>query len=151
MTDLSDTQRELLKLAGGLIRYRFDLVRLVFGLEGFPEDQADDAATPEAELRSGLECALVDHLDPLLRTILESVGGLRRTLLDSALDLVGFEHQILSFCDALPRSPEEDAMLDGEIPADVPTEMRITINAIIGDQLKLALDNLLHAARYSAP
>jgi hypothetical protein len=151
MAVLSDTQTELLKVAEGLIRHRFDLARLVFGLESIQEDQADDSAKPGTELRSDLECALVDHFDPLLRTILGSAGGPRGKLLEAALDLAGFKYRLQSFCEALPRSPQEDAMLDGEIPSDVPTEMRTTINAIIEDQLDLALENLLYAVGYNSP
>jgi hypothetical protein len=146
MNESTDAQIKLLKLAEGLIQYRFSLAHLVFGLECSEENQPAEAA-----LRADLECAIVDHFDPLLRTILGSAGGPRGTLLEAALDLVGFKHRLQSLCEALPRSPQEDAMLDGEIPSDVPTEMRTTINAIIEDQLDLALENLLHAVGYNAP
>jgi hypothetical protein len=151
MTDLSNAQTELLRVAEGLLRYRFDLTRLVFELESFQEDQADATAKPEAELRSDLECALMDHLDPLLRTILGAAGGARGKLLEVALDLGRLKNRLQAFCEALPHSPQEDAMLDGEIPSDVPTEMRTTVGAIIEDQLNLALENLLHAIGYIAP
>lgn len=146
MTDPSDAQMQLLKVAEGLIQYRFDLARLVFGLASAGEDQAEEIA-----FRADLDCALADHFDPLLKTILGAAGGLRGTLLEATLDLAGLRHRLQCFYETLPRSPQEDAMLDGEIPADVPTEMKITIVAVIEDQLNLALENLLHAVGYNVP
>jgi hypothetical protein len=155
MTDITEVQiqMQLLKVAEGLIRYRFELARLILELESGAEeeDQAEDSVQPEKELRSDLECALADHFDPLLKMILEAVGEPRGLLLETALDLVGLRHRLRCFCETLPRSPLEDAMLDGDIPADVPTEMRTTINAIIEDQLDLAFENLMHAAGYHPP
>jgi hypothetical protein len=46
------------------------VARLVVGLEGAGEE------TEEAALRANLECAIVDHFDPLLKTILKAAGDL---------------------------------------------------------------------------
>lgn len=145
MNDSSEIQMQLLRTAESLIRYRFDLARLAFGLESAGEEAG--AAT----LRADLECAIVDNFDPLLRTILRATGGPRGRLLEAALDLAGLRHRLQCLGAALPPSPEEDAMLDGRIPADVPTEMKTTIMAVVEDQLSLAYENLLHAVRYNAP
>jgi hypothetical protein len=146
MNDSTDVQLQLLQLAEGLIRYRFDLARLVFGLESSEQDQPEEAA-----LRADLECAIVDHFDPLLKTILKAAGGLRGALLETALDLAGIRHRLQCFREGLPCSQDEDDMFDGKIPADVPTEMKITLAAVIEDQLDLAYENLLYAVGYSAP
>ena len=142
---MTPDESQLLKVAEGLIGYRFDLARILFGLESTGE------ASPEAELRSDLECAIVDHFDPLLKTILKAAGGLRGMLLEAALDLAGLRHRLQCFREALPCSQDEDAMFDGELPADLPTEMKITLAAVIEDQLNLAYENLLHAVGYNAP
>jgi hypothetical protein len=42
-------------------------------------------------------------------------------------------------------------MLDGKIPADLPTEIKMTLVAVIEDQLNPAFENLLHAVGYNAP
>lgn len=145
LTDSSEARLQLLKTAESLISNRFRLARLVFGLESAVDE------TEEALLRADLECAIVDHFDPLLKTILKAAGGLRGTLLEAALDLAGLRHRLEIFREVLPCSRDEDAMLDGEIPADMATEMKLTLVAVIEDQLNLAYDNLLHAVRYSAP
>lgn len=151
MPDMPVVQEKLLEIVDGLVRFRFVLSGVTLDLEG-STDQADGATDAETELRSNLECALVDHFDPMLRTLLNTAGGHPRAkLLEAAVDLAGVRHRLKVIAENLPRSPQEDAMLDGDIPADEPTEMRTTINAILGDQLDLAIDNLLHAAGYQYP
>lgn len=66
--DLSDDRMLLLKTAEDLIAHRFQLARLVFGLESAGEEDE------EAALRGDLECAIVDHFDPLLKTILKAAA-----------------------------------------------------------------------------
>jgi hypothetical protein len=147
--DLSATQEQLLDVTQALIRFRFHLAGLLSGLKA---EQEGGEPNPETDLRSDVECALVDNFDPMLRTLLAAAGGSPRAkLLEAALDLAGFRLRLQTFSEGLPRSPEEEAMLEGSIPADVATEMRTTINAILADQLDLALDNLLHAAGYRPP
>lgn len=144
-------QEHLLGIVDGLVRFRFRLAGVPFDLEG-STGQSEGVEDAETELRSNLECALIDHFDPLLRTLLNTVASHPRAkLLEAALDLAGVKHRLNCLSENLPRSPQEDAMLDGEIPADEPTEMRITINAVLVDQLDLAIDNLLHAAGYRHP
>jgi hypothetical protein len=149
MTELSSAREKLLDVTEAMVRFRFHLVGVLSGLRN--PDLAGEETDAETELRSDLECALVDNFDPLLRTLLAAAGGARAKVLEGALDLAGLKLRLQALSDSLPRSPREDAMLEGEIPADVPTEMRTTINAVVEDQLDFALDNLLHAAGYKAP
>lgn len=148
MTCLSTTQEQLLDVTQALFGFRFHLTGVLSRLKAEQEGVEADA---ETELRSNVECAIVDNFDPLLRTLLAASGGPRAKLLEAALDLAGLRLRLEIFSANLPRSSQEEAMLEGEIPADVPTEMRTTITAVVEDQLNLALDNLLHAAGYRTP
>ncbi|MES1245060.1 MAG: hypothetical protein ABUT39_25875 [Acidobacteriota bacterium] len=141
MNDSSEIQKQLLAVAEGLIEYRFNVARLLFGLESAEEE------TEEAMMRADLECAIVDHFDPLLKAILQVAGGLRGTLLEAALDLAGLKHRLHCVRAALPVSEDEDAMLDGRIPADLPAEIKLSLVAVIDGQLDLAYHNLLRAIR----
>jgi hypothetical protein len=87
----------------------------------------------------------------MLHSLLSTAGDPKARILENALDLARIRHRLQSVSDNLPRSPREEAMLEGEIPSDEPTEMRTTINAVIVDQLDFALENLLHAAGYKPP
>ncbi|MES1245420.1 MAG: hypothetical protein ABUT39_27700 [Acidobacteriota bacterium] len=139
MNDSSEIQKQLLAVAEGLIEYRFHLARLLFGLESKEAE--------EALARADLESAIVDHFDPLLKAILKVAGGLRGTLLEAALDLAGLRHRLHCVREALPVSEDEEAMLEGRIPADLPVEIRLSLVAVIDDQLDLAYHNLLRAVR----
>jgi hypothetical protein len=66
--------------------------------------------------------------------------------MEAALDLAGLRSRLRLLAAGLPRSPQADDMLEGRAPLDEPTEMRITLNAVVEDQLDEALGNLLHAA-----
>lgn len=146
MNDTSETQRQLLKIAERLIQHRFNLARLVSGLESDEEKQAE-----EAVLRADLECAIADHFDPLLRTMLQTAGGLRGKLLEAALDIAGLRHRLECLARTLPRSEHEDAMFEGEKPPDLLTEVKITLAAVIEDQLNDAYQNLVFAMGYDTP
>lgn len=145
MNDSSDTQKQLLKIAEKLIQIRFSLGRLAFGLESDEEKQVEEAA-----LRADLECALVDHFDPLLRTMLQATGGLRGRLLEAALDVASLRHRLECLGKSLPRSEHEDAMFEGEMQPDLLTEIKITIGTVIDDQLSDAYENLVFVVGYDA-
>ncbi len=151
MANLLVIHETLLDIAEGLVRFRFQLAGLTFDLASYGTDEADVIGDAETGLRAHLEHALVDHFDPLLRSLLGSAGGTRARLLEGVLDLAGLQHRLQTVADNLPRSPREDAMLDGEIPPDAPMEVRTTIGAILEDQLDLAIGNLLRAAEYRVP
>jgi hypothetical protein len=144
MANLSDPREQLFGVTQALVRFRFHLAGVLAGLKA----EQDSA---ETELRSDVECALVDNFDPLLRTLLAAAGGPRAKALEAALDLAGLRLRLQNFSESLPHSPQEDAMLDGKIPTDLSAEMRFTITAIVEDQLDLAVENLLHAAGYEPP
>lgn len=146
MNDSSETQKQLLKLAEKLIQTRFSLGRLVFGLESDERKKAEEAA-----LRADLECALADHFDPLLRTMVQVAGGLRGKLLEAALDVAELRHRLECLSKSLPRSDHEDAMFEGEMQPDLLTEIKITIGTVIDDQLSDAYENLVFVVGYDAP
>ena len=52
--------------------------------------------------------------------------------------------------DGLPRSPEEDRMLEGEIPSDLATELYGSIDCVVDDDLEPAIKQLTEAATLSA-
>lgn len=151
MPGLEDVEERLLRVTEGLIRFRFRLPGKVLDLASFAEDHADTISDAEVELRAHLEQAFVDHFDPLLRLLLKAAGDPRAQVLEAVLDLVGLQHRLKAVADNLPRSPREDEMIEGRIPPDSPTEMRTTINAVVEDQMDLAISNLLRAAGYQPP
>ncbi|HEX5758959.1 MAG TPA: hypothetical protein VF121_07165 [Thermoanaerobaculia bacterium] len=51
-----------------------------------------------------------------------------------------------SLTTALPRSGEEDSMLELLIPSDVPTEVRTTIECVLHDDLRPAIRALTQAS-----
>jgi hypothetical protein len=150
MFDISAAREHLFDMTETLVRLRFHLASVVDGLE---TDQDGEEEDPDVDdLRADVECALFDHFDPMLRSLLAAAAGNPRArVLETALDVAGLKTRLQVLSASLPRSPREDAMIEGEIPADVPTEMRTTLNAVIVDQLDLALANLLHAADYRPP
>jgi hypothetical protein len=66
-----------------------------------------------------------------------------------ALDLLGVEDRCREILASLPRSPEEDAMIEGRMAWDLPTELRTTIECVLGDQLRPAVESLERAAEVS--
>ncbi|HEX3129368.1 MAG TPA: hypothetical protein VH394_18680 [Thermoanaerobaculia bacterium] len=149
MIDTSATRELLFDLTESLVRLRFHLASLVAGLE---TDRDEEEENPDiGELRADMECALFDHFDPMLRSLLTAAGNPRARILEAALDVAGLSSRLRVLSANLPRSPQEDAMIEGEVPPDVSTEMRITLNAVVVDQLDMALSNLLHAAEYNPP
>jgi hypothetical protein len=49
----------------------------------------------------------------------------------------------------VPKSPNEDAMIEGRIPLDLPTELRATAGCFLVDELRPAIESLERAARVS--
>ncbi len=138
MPEPANAREQLRDIAKELIRYRF----LVEGLaDSLKEEDATD-----------LHCILTDGFDPLLRGLLAAVGNpAGGQLLKAVLGLRRVERLLQSVADQLPRSPDEDEMLDGKMEPDETTEIRTTISAVLVDQLQPAVDNLLHAMMYRAP
>jgi hypothetical protein len=66
-----------------------------------------------------------------------------------ALDLLALEDRCRVILARLPRSPNEDAMIEGRIAWDLPTELRTTIECFLVDELRLAIASLERAAQVS--
>jgi len=66
-----------------------------------------------------------------------------------ALNLLGIEDRCQQLLASLPRSPNEDAMIEGRIPLDLPTELRATVECFLVDELRPAVESLERAARVS--
>ena len=65
------------------------------------------------------------------------------------LDLLALEDQCREILARLPRSANEEAMFMGEIAWDLPTELLTTIECLMEDQLRPAVESLERAARVS--
>ncbi len=160
MSEILEIRDQILGVLESLISHRLHLRGLVDNL-AVAQDEAlgdgeteGDAPAPEPaaeEMAAVLECLLADSFDPLLRGLLATLDTPRSRLLGAALDLEQVRGSLNRIAAGLPHSPEEDAMLEGEIPADPPTEMRTTIHVVLVEQLGPAVDNLLYAARYKVP
>jgi hypothetical protein len=66
-----------------------------------------------------------------------------------ALDLLALEDRCREILASLPRSPDEDAMIEGRMAWDLPTELRTTIECLMEDHLRPAVESLERAARVS--
>jgi hypothetical protein len=66
-----------------------------------------------------------------------------------ALDLLGIEDRCQQLLGSLPRSPKEDAMIEGRLPLDLPTEVRATVECFLVDELRPAIESLERVARVS--
>ena len=66
-----------------------------------------------------------------------------------ALDLLALEDRCREILASLPRSPNEEAMFVGDIPWNLPTELLTTIECVLEDQLRPAVESLARAARVS--
>jgi len=66
-----------------------------------------------------------------------------------ALDLLALEDRCREILASLPRSPNEEAMFVGEVAWDLQTELLTTIECVLEDQLRPAVESLERAARVS--
>jgi hypothetical protein len=146
LTDMP-ARAQFLEFAEVMMEYRPQVAAIATSLRTSEEPQ-EDPTDDRSELGSVLECAFVDSFDLLLRGLLAAAGGPHAKLMEGALDVARLIFELEQMCEGLPHSPQEDAMLDGEVEPDEPTEIRTTVQAMIVDQLQPALDNLLYAARY---
>jgi len=65
------------------------------------------------------------------------------------LDLLALEDRCREILASLPRSPNEDAMIEGRIAWDLPTELLTTIECVLEDQLRPAVESLERVSRVS--
>ena len=71
-------------------------------------------------------------------------------LAEVALVLVAVSDRLQHIHDALPPSPERDAMLEHRVPRDVATEIYGVIEAVLVDEIQPAIEYLEAASRVTA-
>jgi hypothetical protein len=64
-----------------------------------------------------------------------------------AAELLAIDDRLQAIVAQLPHSAEEEAMLEGEIPCDVATELRGAIEVTISDDIRSAFRRVERAAR----
>jgi hypothetical protein len=77
-------------------------------------------------------------------------GEAQAALAEVALVLVAIADRLQTIHDALPPSPNRDAMWAHEIPRDVATEIHGLIEAVLVDEIRPAIEYLEAAARVTA-
>ena len=77
-------------------------------------------------------------------------GEAQAALAAVALELVAFADRLRTIHDALPPSPNREAMWTHEIPRDVATEIYGVIEAVLVDEVRPAIEYLEAAARVTA-
>lgn len=142
MFDITAVREHLFDMTQTLVHVRFHMASVAAGLE---TDLDEEEENPEiGDLRADVECLLFDHFDPMLRSLLAAAADRPRArIMEAALDIACLRSRLRLLAASLPRSPEEDNMLDGKALLDEPTDLRLTLNAVVEDQLDQALDNLL--------
>ncbi len=71
-------------------------------------------------------------------------------LAEIALELVAITDRLEQVRDALPPSRNREAMLEHRVPYDVATELAGTIECVVADQLRPAMEYLEAASRVTA-
>jgi hypothetical protein len=66
-----------------------------------------------------------------------------------ALDLLRVEDRCREILARLPQSLDEDAMIEGRMAWDLPTELRTTVECFMVDELRLAIESLERVSRVS--
>jgi hypothetical protein len=74
------------------------------------------------------------------------IRNAQAALADIASDLVALQRRLAAISHELPVPPDQEAMLEGEIPPDVATELSGCIDLLNDDILLPALEMLRHAA-----
>jgi len=77
-------------------------------------------------------------------------GEAQAALAAMALELVAIADRLQTIHDALPPSPERDAMLEHGFARDVATEIYGTIQAVLVDEIRPAIEYLEAASRVMA-
>jgi hypothetical protein len=77
-------------------------------------------------------------------------GEAQAALAAVALELVAIADRLQQVHDALPPSPNRDAMWAHEIPRDVATEIYGVIEAVVVDEVRPAIEYLEAASRATA-
>ena len=77
-------------------------------------------------------------------------GEAQAALTEAALVLVAIADRLQRIHDALPPSPDRDAMLEHRIPRDVATEVYGLIESVLVDEIRPAIEYLEAASRVTA-
>ncbi len=77
-------------------------------------------------------------------------GEAQAALAEIALELVAITDRLQQIHDALPPSRNREAMLEHRVAYDVATELAGTIECVVADQLRPALEYLEAASRVTA-
>lgn len=65
----------------------------------------------------------------------------------AAAELLRVEDRLRAVRDALPRSPDEDAMFEGRVPWDLPTELRAAVECVLDEHVRASIESLERASR----
>ncbi len=63
-----------------------------------------------------------------------------------AEELLAIEDRLRGLLDGLPRSPREDEMLEGKVPWDLATALRVDLECVLGEQLRWVVETLEKAS-----
>ena len=77
-------------------------------------------------------------------------GEAQAALAEIALELVAITDRLQRIHDELPPSRNREAMLEHRVPYDVATELAGTIECVVADQLRPAMEALEAASRVTA-
>jgi len=77
-------------------------------------------------------------------------GEAQAALAAVALELVAIADRLRTIHDALPPSPNRDAMLEHRVPRDVATEIYGVVEAVLVDEVRPAIEYLEAASRVTA-
>lgn len=77
-------------------------------------------------------------------------GEAQAALAVIALELVAITDRLQQVHGALPPSRNREAMLEHRVPYDVATELAGTVECVVADQLRPAMENLEAASRVTA-
>jgi hypothetical protein len=78
----------------------------------------------------------------------EAEAEAQKQLHEAALQLESLCVRLLEIHESLPASPEEDLMLVGEKTLDVSLHVRTTVECVLHDRLRPAIEDLRKAAEY---
>ena len=77
-------------------------------------------------------------------------GEAQAALAEVALELVATADRLQRIHDELPASPNRDAMLEHRVPRDVATEIAATVECVLVDEIRPAIEYLEAVSRVTA-
>lgn len=76
-----------------------------------------------------------------------AVAEAQALMLENVIVLQRFDHRLRTLAEALPRAGNEDEMLEDEAPKDVATEIMGTIQFVLTEHVRPAIEYLSEASR----